>query len=88
LTNNNKFLQLPEIKLSHKHLALIKIVIVVSIFLVIAINVLANAASAYEFVYCYNEVSGLTIIYPEGTSCDVGIDEPVEEEEDEQEEDE
>lgn len=68
MTNNNKFLQLPEIKLSHNQMAIIKIVIVVSVFLFIAINVL-SAASAYEFVYCKNPVNGLTIIYPEGTSC-------------------
>jgi hypothetical protein len=67
-----------EIKIdSAKVYTILKIVFMVSIFLVIAINVLS--VSAYEFVYCKNGVNGLTIIYPEGTSCDID-NEPVEEE--------
>jgi hypothetical protein len=73
-----------EIKIdSAKIYTILKIVFMVSVFVVIAVNVLS--ASAYEFVYCKNEVNGLTIIYPEGTSCDIDIDnEPVEEEEEEE----
>jgi len=57
-----------EIKIeSSKVYAIIKIVILVSVFLVIAMNVLA--AHAYEFVHCQNEVTGLTMTYPTGTIC-------------------
>jgi hypothetical protein len=71
---------------SDKVKAILKIIFMVSVFVVIAINVLS--VSAYEFVYCKNPVNGLTVIYPEGTSCDIGIDnEPVEEEDEEKEDD-
>lgn len=42
-----------------------KIVILVSIFLVVAINVI-SAANAYNFVRC----EGDTNTYPEGTNCE------------------
>lgn len=75
---------LPEIKLdSHRVYAILKIAIIVSVFVVVAINVIA--AHAYEFVYCTNPINGLTIIYPEGTTCDLNEEVENEEKEDESE---
>ena len=75
---------LPEIKIdSSKLWMILKMAIIVSVFLVVAINVInAKAVTVeekYQFVYCKNPVSNLTIIYPEGTSCD--LNEEVEDEE-------
>lgn len=62
---------------------MLKIVCLVSVFLVVAINVIT--AHAYEFVYCHNEKSGLTITYPEGTTCELTDDDLEEDEEREDE---
>lgn len=62
--------RLPEIVISDRLYALAKIMILVTIFLVVVIGVL-SAADAYEFVYCFNEVTNTTITYPTGTQCDI-----------------
>ena len=68
-----------EIKIdSHKLHAILKIVIIVSIFVVIAINVIAVSAvveEEYEFVKCKNEINGIVMTYPTGTICGNGPDE-------------
>jgi hypothetical protein len=72
-----------EIKVSPKVYTIVKIVILVAVFLVVAINVIAHSASAYEFVYCENG-NGLTITYPTGTVChDNSSDDESEDDEDE-----
>lgn len=63
--------------------AILQIVCLVSVFLVVAINVIA--AHAYEFVYCNNEVTDTTITYPEGTTCELTDDDLMEDEEREDE---
>ena len=77
---------LPEIKLdSHRVYAILKIAIIVSIFLVVAINVIL-VANAYEFVYCKNPITGLTIIYPTGTECSHSNESEDDEEDDNEDE--
>jgi hypothetical protein len=73
--------RLPEIKVSERVYDIAKIALLVGIFVVFVIGIMSasDAADAYNFVYCLNEVTNTIITYPEGTECDVS--EEIEEEE-------
>jgi hypothetical protein len=63
--------RLPEIQISERVYDIAKIAVLVSIFVVFVIGIMSasDAADAYNFVYCLNEVTNTTITYPAGTDC-------------------
>jgi hypothetical protein len=77
--------RLPEIEVSDRVYDIAKIAVLVSIFVVFVIGVTSasdaekftakilekNGVDSYNFVYCKNPVTNITITYPEGTECDV-----------------
>jgi hypothetical protein len=80
---------LPEIQISSSNLyTALKIIFLVTVFVVIVFNVISVSALPenieYEFVYCPDPGTGGTITYPPGTECEV----PNELKDDDKEEDE